>query len=81
MTNENYERLQEIREEMEQLLNESKQIIVYEGDNYERAKTYWINDIENALWGCYNPCSMDKTIFDVEPEEDLYLRDDCQCNP
>ena len=71
---EDWERLKEIRSEMNDLLEEAKNIVRMSGDKheYERAKAYWLAYAENALDGPKShllPCTMGDTINALEPEE------------
>lgn len=69
------DRLRDIKEEFENLLEEARQIVRKKGTkfDYERAKAYWINPIENALTSPgMGQGSMEETIETLdcpEPEE------------
>jgi tetrahydromethanopterin S-methyltransferase subunit G len=72
ISHDDHERLKEIREEMECLLNEAEQLIRRTGFPYERAKSYWIAHIESALMrnGRFLGASMvtmDDTIDELLP--------------
>ncbi len=69
-----HKRLIEIKEQMEELLEEAKNLVRMSGDKfeYERAKAYWIGYIDNALDGPKSPllmCTIGDTIQALEPEE------------
>lgn len=71
---EDWERLQEIHAEMNDLLEEAKNLVRLSGNRfeYERATAYWIAYVDNALAGPRFPllaCTMGDTIRALEPEE------------
>lgn len=76
-----WERLQEIQEKMNDLLEEAKNLVRMSGDKqeYERAKAYWIAYIDNAIDSAKSPllpCTMGDTIAALNPgEED---EEDCE---
>lgn len=70
-----HDRLKEIQNEMEDLLEEAKNLVRRSGDKLEceRAKTYWIAYIESAIDGAKSPmlrCTMGDTIIALKPSED-----------
>lgn len=68
----NSERLQEIKEEFENLLDEAKRIVQLcaTKHEYERAKAYWINPIEWALENQRGgQGSMEETIESINARE------------
>lgn len=73
------ERLQEIKDEMKDLLEEAKNIVRRNADSfaYNRAKSYWIAQISMALDDDHDyvgnaGCNMQETIdaFDEDNDED-----------
>jgi hypothetical protein len=66
-------RLQQIHEEMNDLLEEAKQLVRKMGANfiYERAKAYWLTSIDNNL-NCRQlvGVSMDQTIEELTRFDD-----------
>jgi hypothetical protein len=72
---ESHERLQEIRQEMMELLEEAKTIVRHSDKHiYERAKAYWIGHIDTALGGgayidTYD-YTLEKTIDELTPDEE-----------
>jgi len=89
--NKDYDRIVEIHEEMIALLEEAKQIVRRNGTPgvYDLAKSYWINQISNALTtSCLCPESMEDTIKTLEPytcencdedEDECVCEDDEEC--
>lgn len=83
-----WERLCNIREEMNDLLEEAKNLVRLSGEKFEynRAKAYWLTGMENYLgegaWANQmSGCSMEETINSLEPcdEDDEYGdEDDCE---
>ena len=68
-----WERLQEIHHEMSCLLEEASNLVRWSGDKfaYSRAKSYWINGMENYLHRKeLAGCSMEETIEALEPAEE-----------
>jgi hypothetical protein len=66
------DRLKEIKEEMEGLLNEAKHIVQTECRKftYTRAKAYWIGAIENAIGSPLNgEATIDEAISELEDKE------------
>lgn len=66
------DRLKEIKEEMEVLLNEAKEIVQTECRKftYSRAKAYWIGAIENAIGSPLNgEATIDEAISELEDKE------------
>lgn len=68
------ERLKEIKEQFEELLDEAKKIVRASGTNhdYERAKAYWINPIQCALESQgMGQGSMEETIASLDDDEEV----------
>lgn len=68
-----WERLQEIRDELKDLIEEAGNLVRMSGDRfaYERAKAYWLGYMQNAIDGKpLIPCDMDETIRSLEPGEE-----------
>ncbi len=81
-----YERLIAIQKEMQDLLEEAKNLVRLSGDKheYERAKAYWLGYIENALEDAKSPflmCTMGDTIDALDPgdesDDDEDLENEC----
>lgn len=68
-----WDRLQEIQEEMQELREEAKHIVL-RSENYlayERARAYWLSYLENALDEANSPlmpCTMGDTLLALEPD-------------
>jgi len=84
-----WERLNDIRDEMNDLLEEAKNLVRLSGDKfaYDRAKAYWLGGMENYLGegklsSQLSGCSMEETINSLEPcdeDDDEYGdEDDCE---
>jgi hypothetical protein len=76
-------RLEEIQEEMSVLLDEAQRLVRQnaKGNGYERAKAYWIGQIEMALSHNHSflgrsMCTMTDTISEMDSGEDGEC-DDC----
>lgn len=73
----NHSRLVEIQDEMLDLLTEAKRLVRHEGGiSWERAKGYWVAQIETALSNEHDylggsMCTMQDTINELEPDEDI----------
>lgn len=72
---EDWERLEAIRCEMQELLEEAKHLVRRSGERfeYERAKAYWIGYMDNALEDAkfpLMPCTMGDTIRALDPGEE-----------
>lgn len=67
MHKKDYDRLQEIYSEMNNLLEDAKNII-HKADAhvYERAKAYWINQIDLSLSNGAHDCTMENSIKELE---------------
>lgn len=73
MDRQDWERLQQIHCEMEGLLEEAKNLVRLNADkfDYERAKAYWIANIDIALsGGRHAGCDMEETIRILTPNEE-----------
>lgn len=94
ISRDDWDRLKEIQEQMQDLLSEAKEIIRRGPKwNYDRAKSYWLAHVEMGLSNEHSylgsaGCSMDDTINELEPPEvgvcetcgcDLDEGDDLEC--
>lgn len=86
-----WDRLQEIQEEMQELREEAKHIVL-RSENYlayERARAYWLSYLENALDEANSslmPCTMGDTLLALkhqyildeegEEEKDVFNNED-----
>ena len=71
------DRLREIQDEMATLLEEAKDLVRKQNKfAWERARSYWVGHISEALGGDYNDyvgksmCSMEDTIAELDGESD-----------
>lgn len=74
----NSQRLQEIKEQFQELLQEAKSIVRANvtGFAYERAKAYWINPIKTCLEAQgMGQGSMEETIGILEMDEEIELEE------
>jgi hypothetical protein len=63
--------LQEIKDEMESLIQEAKGLVARHGTRHDkdRAQSYWITPIENALSASFcGEGNMQETIDNLEPD-------------
>ena len=72
-TSERINRLEEIKDEIEDLVNEAASIIRSEIGRsdiiYQRAEVYWISNIKNSLESDTHYGTIESTIHDLEKSE------------
>jgi hypothetical protein len=74
MHRQDWERLQQIREQLNDLVEEAANLVRISGNKfaYERAKAYWIGAMYQSLaGGRMAGCDMDETIATLEPDEEV----------